>query len=118
MLGNHLILNFSLGTLAANRTCRWKAPFDCHIKQIDAVASNDSDATLKVGTTADDDKFLAAYAIGDSEVPVTKTVSNFLSTGETGKLSKGDVLLLTIDFDGSSGTAGQMVDIGITLTEG
>ena len=36
---------------------------------VSAVAFNDSDATLKIGTSTDDDEFLVETAIGDSGTP-------------------------------------------------
>lgn len=125
MQGNHFDLTYHLhGTLAANATIRWQAPANCHIEHAQAVASNDSDATIKIGTSADDDGFLTATTIGDSGTPAEYELADFdgaLLT-EPGKdypqLSDGDVLLITLDFDGAGGTAAQNVSIAIRLSEG
>jgi hypothetical protein len=57
------------GTLAANVTIYWTAPFDCTLRHVSAVASNDSDATLIIGTSADTNGFLESTTIGDSGTP-------------------------------------------------
>jgi hypothetical protein len=119
MQGMHFVLPVHLhGTLAANATFRWKVPFDCILQHISAAASNDSDATLKVGTSSDDDEILAETTIGDSGTPVEKDVDNWATTNPTGRLDKGDIFLVTLDFDGSSGTAGQNVILVFTFSEG
>ena len=106
------------GTLAADATYRFKAPFDCILQHVSAVASNNSDATLKLGTTSDDDAIMTAAAIGDSGAPVEFTPTNWATTNPTGRINKGDVFLSTLDFDGASGTAGQNVSLLFTFTEG
>ena len=87
-----------------------------------AVASNDSDATLEVGTSADTNGFLTAFAIGDSNTPVEKEAitdfSGALSDSQYPRINDGDVLVLTLDYDGSSGTAADDVTIVLTFAEG
>ena len=105
------------GTLSANITPVWTAPFDCQLIHVSATATNNSDATLKIGTTSDDDAYLTAAAIGDSSVPVEFTRTSFVGA-QSPHIAKGAVLLLTLDFDGSSGTAAQNVTLILTFTEG
>ncbi len=104
-------------TLAANASGRFVLPFDCQLVRVSSVASNNSDATLLVGTTGDDDAYLTAHTIGDSEVPATKTRADFVG-GEFPHLSAGTVLEWLLDFDGSTGTAAQNVTIVFWFTEG
>ena len=119
MQGHRVVLPFHVpGTLAADLDIRWKAPFDCVVKHISAVTSNDSDATLAVGISTDTDSMLTAAAVGDSQVPGEKTRSNFASTNSEGVLNKGDILVLTVDYDGATGTAGADLTIVLTLLEG
>ena len=106
------------GTLTANLDIRWKAARDGRVKHVSAVTSNDSDATITLGVSTDTDEILASTTIGDSQVPVEKTQSDFASTNETGAYSKGETLVLTVDYDGSSGTAGQNLTVVITTLEG
>lgn len=105
------------GTLAANASGRFALPWDAQLIAVSSVASNDSDATLLVGTTSDDDAYLVAHTIGDSEVPVTKTRANFVGT-EYPHIAAGTVLEWLLDFDGSAGTAAQNVTIVFWFTEG
>jgi hypothetical protein len=118
MQGKHLIFPVHIpGTLAANVTFHWKTPMPLQLVEIQAVASNDSDATLKVGTTSDDDAYLTAGVIGDSAVPVVKDKDDFVGTQPV-HIAAGTVILATLDFDGAGGTAAQNVTIVLTFTEG
>jgi hypothetical protein len=90
---------------------------------VSACSSNDSDATLKVGTTSDDDGYLTAAVIGDSGAPAEKTRTDFAGalvspTQQYPHIADGTVVMFTLDFDGSSGTAGQNVTITAILTPG
>jgi hypothetical protein len=105
------------GTLAANITPKFKTPIDYTILHVSAVASNNSDATLKIGTSSDDDIFLAEAAIGDSGTPVEFDRDNFIGT-QFPRVAKGDIVVITLDFDGASGTAAQNVTIVLTCAEG
>lgn len=112
------------GTLTANLDIRFTAHGNMQLKHVSAVASNDSDATLAIGTSVDTDGFLVACAIGDSAVPVEKEMTDFdgalLSDpgGEYPRISDGDVVVVTLDFDGASGTAADDVTIVLTFLEG
>ena len=57
------------GTLSANLSIRFTAHTNMSLLHVSAVASNDSDATLRIGTSTDDE-FLAETTIGDSGTPV------------------------------------------------
>ena len=112
------------GTLAANLNIRFTVPSPCSLVHVSAVASNDSDATMALGTSADTDGFLAACVIGDSNTPVEKERADFDGAllSDAGKqnprLADGDIFVITIDYDGSSGTAAQNVTLVLTFTEG
>lgn len=118
MLGNHFVVSVVYdGTLAANKSFYWTVPVRCSLVGVSAVASNDSDATLKVGTTADDDSALAAAAIGDSGTPVVFDGDDFVGDGLP-QFEAGTTLVLTLDYDGAAGTAAQNVNIVVTFLEG
>jgi hypothetical protein len=119
MQGHRNLITFHVpGTLTANLSLKWTASFDGRVKEISAVASNDSDATMTFGTSADADYTLAACTIGDSGTPVTKTVSNWATTNPTGVFSVDDVLAFALDYDGAAGTAADDFTLVITLLEG
>jgi len=112
------------GTLTAGLDIRFIAPSNCTLRHVSAVASNDSDATLALGTSADENGFLEAAVIGDSQVPAEFELADFdgaLLT-EAGKdyprISDGDVVVLTLDHDGAAGTAAADVTIVLTFAEG
>ena len=112
------------GTLAANIDIRFTIPTPCELRHVSAVSSNDSDATLALGTSADTDGFLAACVIGDSQVPVEKELADFdgaLLTDagkEYPRLSDGDVFVVTLDYDGAAGTAADDFTLVLTFAEG
>jgi hypothetical protein len=110
-------------TMAANGVMHYKLPCDATLVQVDAVATNDSDATLVLGTDANADAYLVAAVIGDSATYATKDRGDFggdsgHDTAECPHLSKGDVLKMTLDYDGAGGTAAQNADISLTFLEG
>ena len=110
------------GTLAADAAIKFVAPFACQLIHVQSVATNDSDATLKVGTSADDDGYITAHTVGDSSVPTEKeALTDFngaLASNQYPHIADGTVVVLTLDYDGSGGTAAQNVTIVLTFTEG
>lgn len=125
MQGNHFSVSWHVhGTLAANASFRWVAPFNCSLVHAQAVASNDSDATIIIGTSADDNGFLTSTTIGDSGTPAEWDLDDWdgALVADPGNdyphITNGTIVLVTLDFDGSSGTAAQNVDIHLTFSEG
>lgn len=123
MLGNLYQTSFHIpGTLSANIALRWAAARDCTLIHISAGASNDSDARLVVGTSADADGFLTSSTIGDAG-PAAFDLDNFngalLSNpgSEYPYIAAGTVISADLDFDGSSGTAAQNVTLVFTFLE-
>jgi hypothetical protein len=109
------------GTLSANLRFNYTVPFDCTLRQVSAVTSNDADTTITVGTSADTDGFLASTAIGDSNTPAEFDRGDFdgaLVSGNEARLSDGDVLVALVDYDGASGTAGADLTLVLMLEEG
>jgi hypothetical protein len=104
--------------MTANLNIRLSVPVDCRLMRVSAVTSNDADTTLKIGISTDDDSILAAVAIGDSGTPAVKTPSNWASTNPTGRLTQGQILVLTVDYDGAGGTAGDDLTIDLDFIEG
>ena len=119
MQGNRNVLCFHVpGTLAANLDIRWSAAFDGRVKHISAVGSNANDGLLTFGVSGDTDEILASASIGDSQVPVEFDVDNWATTNPTAEFSKGEVLVVTLDYDGAGGTATDDFTLVITLLEG
>ena len=118
MQGNHIQHHIHIpGTLAANVVARFTAPFDMTLEHVSAVGSNNNDATLALGTSADDDAYLVATAIGDSGTPAEFDLDDFVNDTHP-HILKGTVVVATLDFDGATGTAAQNVSIVLTFGEG
>jgi len=105
------------GALSANIAIRFTAPFDCTLLHVSAVASNDSDATLKIGDSSDDDAHLVAAVIGDSGTPVEFERGDFVGD-QFPRIDDGDVVVFTLDFDGAAGTAAEDFTLVATFAEG
>lgn len=114
------------GTLAANASGVIPAWSNIGVKLLEVAASssNAGDATLKIGTTTDDDAYMTAKAIGVSSAPIWFTVTNF-----DGVLADSlhitcpqhapkTVFTWTLDFDGDGGVAAANVDLVFTLLIG
>ena len=118
MQGKRLLFPVHIpGTLSANITYHFKAPFDLQLTGVQAVTSNNSDATIKVGTTSDDDAYILEATIGDSGVPKEFALGDFVGD-QFPHITDGTVMLVTIDYDGSSGTAGANLTVVLVFTEG
>ncbi len=105
------------GTLAANHVLEFTAPFDMQLVHAQAQGSNANDATLMLGKSTDTDAYMAATAVGDSDVPVEYDRNDFIGT-QFPHISKGDIVVITIDFDGAAGTAVANLVVVLTFTEG
>ena len=112
------------GTLSANLNIRFTIPSPCTLIHSSAVASNDSAATLCLGTSADTDGYLVACVIGDSNTPVEKEVADFdgaLLTyvgSEPPRLADGTIFVAILDYDGAGGTAAADFTLVLTFQEG
>ena len=106
------------GTLSANIVITFEAPFNFRLRTLSACASNDSDATLMLGISTDTNSILTAAVIGDSSVPVEKRVADFDAVNPTGAVSKGEIVVITVDYDGAAGTAAADLTILLDLIAG
>jgi hypothetical protein len=112
------------GTLTANITSTFTAPSGCQLIHVSACASNDSDATIIVGDSSDADEYLTASVVGDSGTPAEYDYDDFVDTsGNTHTrfypvISDGTVVVVTVDFDGASGTAANDLTVVLTFAEG
>lgn len=112
------------GTLAANVNIRFTAPCDCTLLHASAVASNDSDATIIIGDSSDTDEYLQSSTIGDSNVPAEFDGDDWYDTSgvQPGvyypRIADGTVVVVTLDYDGASGTAADDFTLVLTFAEG
>ncbi len=124
---NHVVhLNGTLGANAQGVVPTWKKQ-GATLLEVSAVASNASDATLKIGiggASPDDDGIMTAQAIGDSGTPVWFTVADFDGALADGlhktcpRLGPANCFTWALDFDGAGGTAAANVTITFTLLVG
>lgn len=105
------------GTLSADLQIIFKAHADMTLQHVSAVATNNSSAQLKIGTTASDAVHMALKDIGDSAVPAEFDRDDFTG-GQYPRLAKGDLVKFTLDFDGATGTAAQNVTLVATFQVG
>jgi hypothetical protein len=119
MLGQHITRTIHVpGLLGANLDIRVRVARGCRLAAASAVASNDSAATLAIGVAADTDAILAPAAIGDSGAPALFGPAHWAATNPSGRLQAGDVLWVTLDYDGAGGTAAQDVTVDLAFLEG
>ena len=105
------------GILTVNHVLEFTAPFDCQLIHAQAHGSNANDATLKIGNSSDDDAYMVETTIGDSDVPAEWDRDNFVGT-QFPHIADGTVVVLTLDYDGSAGTAVANAQILLTFTQG
>jgi hypothetical protein len=111
------------GTLAANVTFYFTAPFDMQLIHAQAVASNASNALITIGTSSDADGYLTSKDVGDSAVPGEWDRDDFAGalvspTQQYPHIADGTIVEVFVDYDGASGTAAQNLTVVLTFTEG
>ncbi len=110
------------GTLAANAQGAFALPSGMTLLAVSACGGNANDATLKIGTSDDDDGIRTATAIGDSSTPAVWDKGDFdgalVGSGQLWHGAAGTVFTWALDYDGAGGTAAQHVDILFTFVEG
>ena len=92
-------------------------PFDFTLEEISAKCSNAGNLRFKVGTNSDDDEFLTYTDVAATMVVVGDDVTDWRYDVKP-RYVKGDVMEVTLDFDGASGTAGEDVCMTFTCTPG
>ncbi len=105
------------GTLAANLAIRFKAPFDCQLVHVSAVGSNANNGILDIGNADDDDAYLDGVDIGDSGAPAEFSRAHFVGC-QYPHITRGTVVVASLDYDGAGGTATQNFTLVLTFTEG
>lgn len=93
-----------VGAAAADIQMVFEAPNDMQLVKVSVSGSNANDATIKIGTTDDDDLYMVAKAFGDSDVPAEYDRDDFVGS-QYPVASEGAIVKVTVDFDGAGGTA-------------
>lgn len=110
--GNVVFSFAAPGALTANWVISVELAHALMVRHVSVVGSNANDATIKIGTSADDDALLTASAFGDSGDPAEYDQDDFADSDY--QFSKGDIMRITVDYDGAGGTAVQDPVIVIT----
>ena len=110
------------GTLAANATGAFALPIGMTLESVGVCGSNENDARLTVGTSADADGILKSGAAGESSIPKVFGKSAFdgalCDAANPPHFAAGTILTWTLDFDGAGGAAAADVDILFLFLEG
>jgi hypothetical protein len=100
---NIFTLSFNIqGTLAANHTVSWIAPFDCTLLHVSASNTTANAGTLKIGDSADDDEYLTSSNFGVSGTPAEYDGDDFVDTAGNlatryyPRIVDGTIVLVTI----------------------
>jgi hypothetical protein len=119
MLGQYTTRTIHVpGVLGADLDVRVAVARGCRLVAASAVAGNESAATLAIGVAADTDSILAPAPIGSSGAPVLLGPGDWASTNASGRLRAGEVLVVTLDFDGDGGAAAQDVTVELGFLDG
>ena len=106
------------GTLGAAVDFKTTIPSPCTIQQLSMVQSNSGDARIKIGTSSDDDAYLAFTDAGQSGTPVVlDALSDWIGYVRP-DLSKDDVFAFYVEHDGEGCSAADDLTLIITFTEG
>ena len=106
------------GTLSANITVYFTAPFDMQLVKVQSVNTvAASNATLIVGASDNTDAYLESHTIGNNSVPLEKGRADFVGA-QYPHIAKGTVVVVTVDFDGSTGTAAANLTVILFFTKG
>jgi hypothetical protein len=105
------------GTLSANLNIRWTVPKDCQLIHVSASNSAATNGTFILGTSTDDNAYLETADIGDSNVPNEFDLDDFVNDAFPHILD-GTIFVITVDYDGASGTAAANLTLVLTFAEG
>jgi hypothetical protein len=106
------------GTLAANLSLKWITPCDCQLYHVSAVVSPETASTLMViGNSVSSVAYVASVIVGINAVPKEWKQANFVGAVYP-HIPAGTTVIIGIDYDGVSGTAGADLTIILTYTEG
>jgi hypothetical protein len=110
------------GTLAADLSIVWTAPFNCQLIHVSANGSNANDGLMTIGTTTDPNGYVTSISIGDSDTPVEiegpTGFDGVLAGSQYPHIADGDILEVVLDHDGAAGTATDDFTLVLTFTEG
>ena len=118
MLGNIFTVPIHIpGTLAANINVRFALPMDASLVHVSACGSNANSGILDIGPSTDTDGYLDGVSIGDSNTPSEFDRDDMVGT-QFAHITKGTIIVVTLDYDGAGGTATADFTAVLTFLEG
>ncbi len=106
MLGNFFTISYhTAGTLAANHNFRFKLPIDAQLIFVSAVGSNTNNGILDVGTSSDGEAYVKNMDVGDGGTPALIDAEGEFEGDVFPHITAGTIIVASLDYDGSSGTA-------------
>jgi hypothetical protein len=105
------------GALAADLSIKWITPCDMQLVHVSAVISNNGATLMVVGNSDSAAAYIASLIVGVSATPKEWKFANFVGA-QYPHIPVGTTVIIGIDYDGASGTAGQNLTIILTYTEG
>lgn len=121
MQGNHLFLPIIVpGTLTADVSFEFIAPFDMQLVKVSANCDADLTFILDIGenTTPDTDAYLDAKTVtGHATVNTEYDRDDFVDT-QYPHIADGTHVVVTIDYDGGSGSDSANISLLLVFMEG
>lgn len=108
--------NTIIGALGANLVWAFQIPVGLRLIHVSAVGLNAHDATIMIGDSGDTDQAMTAQAIGDSGTPAEYDIADL--DGTDPHFVDGDIVTVTVDYDGDGGTAIQGLSMVLTFLSG
>ena len=119
MQGNLFALPIHVpGTLTADVTFRFQAPFDMQLVKVTAGCDNALTFILDIGTAADPDAYLDAVTVTGATATTTEYDRTDFVDDQYPHISDGDEVVVTIDYDGGAGSDSANVSVVLWFYEG
>ena len=106
------------GTLAANHAFKFKLPLDAQLIFVSAVGSNSNNGILDVGKSDGLEAYVKDLDVGDSGTPALVDEEGEFEGDVYPHITKGTIIVASLDFDGASGTAVADFTLVLGFTEG
>ncbi|HET6446170.1 MAG TPA: hypothetical protein VFI27_16505 [candidate division Zixibacteria bacterium] len=119
MQGNMFALPICVpGTLTADVSFRFQAPFDMQLVKVTAGCDNALTFILDIGTAADLDAYLDAVTVTGVTATTTEYDRDDFVDDQYPHISDGDEVVVTIDYNGGDGNDSANVSVVLWFYEG
>jgi hypothetical protein len=119
MQGNLFALPIHVpGTLTADITFRFQAPFDMQLIKVTAGCDDTTSFILDIGTASDTDAHLDAVTVTGAAATTTEYGRTDFVGDQYPNIDDGDEIVATIDYDGGAGGDSANVTVVLWFYEG